>query len=320
MLFAMGSTGDAIRGQVRIAGYERVSHGLYQPERSDLSVDQAWLRELAAWLLILPDDAVYTHVTAARLLGWQLPNLPDVVPVFAAVRGDRRPRRPGLLASRLKNPSGTGMARGLPIDAPEEILLRAARDLSVLDLAIMFDSALRLGHVDPAKLAVIEASGRPGSVRLRHAHSLADPRAESGGETVLRIFHRVMDVPVKPQAPIYDYNGNLIGVVDLLVEGMPRAHEYDGAVHRAGKQHTIDLRRERGWTNSPYVRCGFTLDDLLNHPIVVMHELDRLVGRSHSLRRIRRWRTMVDESLYGERGRLRLMNRWKRIVGVVEWS
>ena len=316
----MESTGDAIRGQVRTAGYERLSHGLYHLERPELSADQNWLRELAALLLVLPEDAVYTHVTAARLLGWQLPNLPDVVPVFAAVRGDRRPRRPGLLTSRLKRPSAVGVARGLPVDAPEEILLRAARDLSVLDLVIMLDSALRLGHVDADRLAEICASRRPGSVRLRRAHSLSDLRAESGGESVLRVFHEVMDVPVTPQVSIHDADGNLIGVVDLLVDGTDRAHEYDGAVHRGGKKHTADLRRERGWSNSPYVRSGFTLDDLVNHPIVVMHELDRLVGRPHSLRRIRRWRTMVEESLYGDRGRMRLVNRWKRIVGVVEWS
>jgi hypothetical protein len=128
-----------------------------------------------------------------------------------------------------------------------------------------------------------------------------------------------MEVPVTPQAPIHDDVGNLIGVVDLLVDGMYRAHEYDGAGHRSGKAHTVDLRRERGWANSPYTRNGYTLDDLLNHPIVLMHELDRIVGRPHALRRVRRWRTLVDESLYGEPGRVRVMNRWKRAIGVVEW-
>ncbi len=312
--------GDFIRGQVRASGYERLSHGLYQLERPGLSVEQSWLRELAALLLVLPQDAVFTHLTGARLLNWQLPNIPENVPVFAAVRGDRRPRRHGLITSRLKHPSPAGVAHSLPVEAPEEILLRAARDLGVLDLVIMLDSALRLGHIDLNRLVEIEASRRPGSVRLRQAHSLADRRAESAGESMLRVLHEVMEVPVTPQVSIYDNAGHLIGVVDLLVDGMPRAHEYDGAVHRGRKEHAVDLRRDRGWSNSPYTRCGFTLDDLLNHPIVVMHELDRLVGRPHSLRRIQRWRTLVDQSLYGERGRMRVMNRWKRVVGVAEWS
>lgn len=315
----MDNSGDAIRGQVRLVGFERLSHGLYQPTRPGLSADQAFLRELHALLLVLPPGAAFTHMTAARVLQWQLPNLPDNVPVFAAVRGDRRPRRHGLITSRLTHTSEVAVVEGLPIDSAEEILLRASRDLGILDLAIMLDSALRLGHVDPARLRALETSSRPGCVRLRQAHSLADGRAESAGETVLRIFHEVMEVPVEPQASIYDHFGHLIGVVDLLVVGMDRAHEYDGAGHREGRQHTVDLRRERGWANSPYTRSGFTLDDLLNHPIVVMHELDRLLRRPHSLRRIQRWRTMIDESLYGERGRARVMNRWQRAVGVVEW-
>jgi hypothetical protein len=315
----MKTNGDAIRGQVRTRGYERLSHGLYQPLVDGLSEEQAWLRELAALLLVLPDDAVFTHVTAARLLGWQLPKLPEQTPVFAAVRGKRRPRRHGLITSRLKNPSDVQVAKGLPIDSPEEILLRAARDLGLLDLLILLDSALNLGHVNPDRLTDICKSGRPGSVRLRQARALADGRAESAGETILRVFHVVMDIPVTPQVAIHDDAGHLIGVVDLLVDGTHRAHEYDGAVHREGKAHTVDLRRERGWAKSPYTRSGYTLDDLLNHPIVLMHELDRMVGRPHDLRRVRRWRTLVEESLYGEHGRIRVMNRWKRAIGVVEW-
>jgi hypothetical protein len=315
----MKTNGDAIRGQVRVRGFERLSHGLYRPQREGLTAEQEWLRELAALLLVLPDDAVFTHVTAARLLGWQLPKLPEQTPVFAAVRGKRRPRRHGLITSRLKDHSEVGTAHGLPIDSPEEILLRAARDLGLLDLLILVDSALHLGHLDPDRLAEILESGRPGTVRLRQAYALADRRAESAGETVLRAFHIVMEVPVTPQAPIHDDAGNLIGVVDLLVDGSYRAHEYDGAGHRDGKAHAVDLRRERGWANSPYNRSGYTLDDLLNHPIVLMHELDRIVGRPHALRRVTRWRTVVDESLYGESGRMRVMNRWKRAIGVVEW-
>ena len=96
----METNGDAFRGQIRLAGYQRLSHGLYQPDRPGLSAEQELLRELAALLLVLPEDAVYTHVTAAKLLGWQIPQLPERVPVFAAVRGERHPRRHGLAFPR----------------------------------------------------------------------------------------------------------------------------------------------------------------------------------------------------------------------------
>jgi hypothetical protein len=51
-----------------------------------------------------------------------------------------------------------------------------------------------------------------------------------------------------------------------------------------------------------------------------MHELDRLLGRPHRLARVRRWQRLVGNSLYGERGRERVMNRWARVNGIIDWS
>ena len=104
------------------------------------------------------------------------------------------------------------------------------------------------------------------------------------------------------------------------MKGTRRLHEYDGAVHRDGAQHRNDLRRERGLAGSDYERRGFTLDDLLNHPLVAMHEIDRELGRPHSSPGVTRWRRLVENSLYSEVGRRRVLNRWQRQMGVVDWS
>ena len=307
-----------IRGEVRAAGHRRVSHGLYVVDLPHLSPWEEFLRDLNALLLVLPGCAVFTHVTAARLLGWQLPALPAQVPVFAAVRGDHHPRRPGLICSRLTHKSTPGVVHRLPIDSPEEILLRCARDLGVLDLVIMIDSALRRGHLRRDSMEALLATSRPSVVRLRKAWALADPKAESGGESLLRVFHLAMDVPVASQVELFDQDGHFLGRADLLIQGTGYVREYDGAVHRDGQTHRRDLRRERGLAGTPYVRGGFTLDDLLNHAPVLMHELDRLLGRPRKTSRLARWRTLVDESLYSETGRRRVMNRWRRSTGVVE--
>lgn len=247
-----------IRGEVRRADFRRVGHGLFLPMVPGLDEDQEFRRELKAWLLVLPPEAVFTHVTAARLLGWQLPALPEQVPVFAAVRTDEsRPRRPGLICSRLVRPHDPGDV-GLPVDRPEEILLR--------------------------------------------------------------IFHDCLEVDVEPQAVLLDADGRVLGRADLLVKGTKRLHEYDGAGHRDGTQHRTDLRRERGLAGSGYERRGFTLDDLLNHALVVMHEIDRELDRPHRLARLTRWRRLVENSLYSEVGRQRVLNRWRRQMGVVDWS
>jgi very-short-patch-repair endonuclease len=320
----MRSEDEPIRGEVRVRGFRRVSHGLFLPQNAALNEDEEFVRDLVAWRLLLPEGGVFTHVTAGRLLGWQLPPLPSPAPVFAAVRGDeRRPRRAGLVCSRLVeyDESGTRLfARGLPVDTTEEILLRAARDLGHLDLVILLDSARRLGHLDPRRMSVVLSSRRPGTRALAAAYAVSDPRSESGGETLLRIFHRVMEVDVEPQVALRDAGGQLIGRADLMVRGTRNVHEYDGAVHRSLQQHRSDLRRERALTQAGYVRRGYTLDDLVNHDAVVMHELDRALQRRHRPERLRRWRRMVELSTYSESGRARLLNRWRRSMGVTDWS
>lgn len=313
---------EPIRGERRYKGFRRVSHGLFLLERQNLSRDEEFRRDLRAWLAVLPDGAVFTHVTGAWLRGWAMPKLPEQVPVFAAVAGDPpRPRRPGLICSRLRRTSNRPeKCRGLPVDSTEEILLRCARDLGHLDLVIVVVSALRAGDVDRDAMRDILGSKRPGVIRLRAAWSDANAQLESPGEVLLYLFHRSIEVDVEPQVSVFDDKGSLLGVADLLVTGTRFIHEYDGAGHRDKIRHRADLRRDRGLAGTRYTRRGYTLDDLLNHSMTVMHEIDRALGRPHDHRRHDRWRTLIEGSLYSEVGRERVMNRWHRAMGFVDWS
>ncbi|WP_193611622.1 hypothetical protein [Nocardioides lijunqiniae] len=308
----------AVLGEVRLAGARRVSFGLYRPETAGSEATELRL-DLAAWLLVLPEGAVFTHLTGAWLRGWSLPKVPEGVPVFAAVRGGhRRPRRPGLLCARLVGEPSYDLRHGLPVERPEEILLRTARDLGVMDLVIMIDSALHLGDIDVDRMEALLKSRRPGVRHLRTAWLLSDGAAESAGETVLRLFHRAIGVPVQPQVEVVDDAGRLLGRVDLLVTGTRDVHEYDGEHHRDKVQQRTDLRRERG-LEPAYVRRGFTLDDLLNHPGTTMHEIDRALGRGHRSSRLERWRVLVSNSMYSDSCRRRLLLRWQRATGVIDW-
>ena len=297
-----------------------MSHGLYLPRLPNDDPPAELRRELAAWLLVLPESARFTHVTGARLLGWRLPQLPEQVPVFVAVaQRDARPRRPGLICSRLVGEPRATRVAGVPVEVPEEILLRAARDLGVLDLVVMVDSALERGDLDPARLGEVLASRRPGVRVLRQAYALASSRSESAGESLLRVFHHVIEVPVQAQVDLHDDGGHPVGRADLLVTGTGRVHEYDGRHHRDARQHRTDLRRERAWAGTTYRRAGYTLDDLLNHPAATMHEMDRALGRPHRAGRIERWRALVRDSLYDGTGRSRVLNRWRRDSGATGW-
>ena len=311
---------DAVRGEVRRSDHRRLSHGLYLPIRESLSTSDEILRDLRAWRLVLPDDAVFTHVTAAFLRGWWLPKLPRFVPVFAATGStSNSPRRAGLICSRLDRGASDTFAQGLPVDVAPEVLLRAARDLALLDLVVMVDSALRQGDVTYADLQDICATGRPGVRQLRRAASLADPRSESAWETILRLFHHAVGIEVRPQADLHDRSGRWIARVDLWLPGTPFVHEYDGAHHDQAPQRRVDLRRLRSLNDGGFVRRGYVADDLVNHDLAMLQEMDRELGRPHQPHRLALWRRWVRESSYSDAGRLRLQNRWLRRGYVTDW-
>jgi hypothetical protein len=275
-----------------------------------LAAREERLRDLAAWLLVLPPDAVFTHVTAAWLYGWWLPRLPDEVPVFAATTAHTRPRRAGLICSRLKSVAEGLTLHGLPVDAPGAVLLRAARDLAILDLVPMIDAALRFGDVEWDELEELAHSGKAGSRRLREALALADHRSESAWEAILRIFHVIAAVAVEPQVDIRDEQGQFVARADLVVIATGDLHEYDGSVHDKPRQRARDLRRSRRLEEIGRVRRGFTASDLTTYAAVTMQELDRIVGRPHDPERTQAWSTYLNQSCLTAAGRIRLQNRW----------
>lgn len=315
----MGSS-DAIRGEVRRADHRRLAHGLYLPLR-DVSARAETYRDLHAWLLVLPEEAVFTHVTAGFLRGWWLPKLPRAVPVFAAMGlTSSRPRRAGLICSRLVREWDGDTVDGLPVDSSTEVLLRAARDLALLDLVPMVDSALRAGHVTHDDLRGLCATTRPGVRQLRQAVSFADARSESPWETLLRLFHHAVGIDVIPQHDLFDARGRWIARADLWVPGTPFVHEYDGRHHDQASQRALDLRRMRQLNDTAIVRRGYVADDLLNHPLAMLQEMDRELGREHRPSRLHLWRRWVTESSYSDAGRRRLQNRWLRRSTLIDWS
>jgi hypothetical protein len=312
---------EVIRGQVRRTGYRRVSHGVYVPILKSAGAGRVTLQNLAAWASLLPPDAVYTHITGSALRRWWLPRLPEFVPVFVAMpEKSPRPRRAGLVCSRLRRQTRAELIQGLPVESAAEILLRASRDLALFDLTILVSSALRDHGIDRDELARICASRRPGVRALRAASRWADARFESPYEVLLMFFHELAGVAVEPQVEVFDDAGHLVGRGDLRVVGTDDIHEFDGGWHGRPDQLAIDRRRDRRFASSPYTRRGFVSADLFVNPLTTLQELDRVVGRPHDPARLVPWRMHVAESTYSIAGRRRLQNRWLRLTGTNDWS
>lgn len=294
---------EVVRGERRGRRWERVAHGLHAD--GPCAPDD----RLRAWGLVLPPSAVWTHLTAAALRGWWLPaDVPR--PAFAAVgQGERHPQRRGLAVLRLRELPTAEHVRGFRVATAPETLLAAARDLAVLDLVPLADSALRAGDCGLTELAALGASGRPGAAVLRRALPLLDPRSESAWESVMRVLHRAAGIAVEPQHEVRDADGRFVARADLRVAGTRRLHEYDGEVHRDRAVHRADLHRDRRLLDAGWQRYGWTAAEVLRGGALVA-SADAALGRSWDGRRLQAWRALVADSWWGAAGRARAAARW----------
>ncbi|HET6758123.1 MAG TPA: hypothetical protein VFH20_02490 [Propionibacteriaceae bacterium] len=300
-------TQQAFRGYRRLTGWRKMSYGLYLENRDA----EGLADQLGAWRLVLSPAAAFTHLTAAELRGWWLPQkIPH--PVFAALcEGDPCPHRAGLYVSRHPHRVPSELVSGVRLTTPAETLLAAARDLGVLDLVLMGDSALRLGHCTIDDLVETAAQRRRGAPMLRQVIGLLDKRSESAWESVMRVLHRAADIPVEPQHEIFDRWGRFVARGDLWIVGTNRLHEFDGGKHREPEVQSRDLTRDRLLIEADCQRFGFTKAQLLNDGASIIASADKLLGRSWDPSRLRRWNALIADSMFGRPGRARALRNWR---------
>lgn len=232
-------------------------------------------------------------------------------PVFAAVGArERHPQRRGLRLTRLEGSPTLELVAGLPVATAAETLLACARDLDVLDLVPLADSALRSGHCTSEELQQLATRTRRGAPMLRRVLPLLDPRSESPWESVLRVLHRAAGVEVVPQHVVLDTAGRFVARGDLWLVGTRRLHEYDGEVHRDPAAHRADLDRDRRLIEAGWQRCGYTATEVLRRGGSIIASADSVLGRRWDPDRLHVWRELVSRSLYGSAGRTRAAQRW----------
>jgi very-short-patch-repair endonuclease len=294
----------------RSPGWMRVAHGLYVPVSATDS--EAPLHALASRL---HPDGGFTHLTAARLFGWWLPPVPRGLPEFAAQSDTRnRPRRDELRIIRTTPEPEVWWLRGLPVVPPTDALLALARHLSVLDMVVVLDSALRSDQVTPRQLALTLRSRRWGVRTLRLVRELADRRSESPFESLMRVLHIACEVRVRPQAEVR-MDGRFVARGDLQIVGHQVLHEYDGADHRDRERHRTDLRRDRDLEAAGWVRRGYTDLEVLHRPVTILRDADRTLGRTHDPSRLDAWYALLCESCFTPAGRQRLLRRLGLVGG-----
>ena len=299
-----------VRGRAPQKHWYRVTRGVWVPPTSGPELR----KELRGWSLVLPPTSAFTHLTAAELYGWWLPSSPPH-PVFVAMRrSDPRPRRPGLLVCRHPRSFACTRMDGLRVTSPAETILAAARDLGVLDLVVLGDSALRLGHVTRTELSICADQRRRGAPLLREVVPLLDRRSESAWESIMRVLQHAAEIPVEPQHPVHDAAGRFLARADFWVVGTRRLHEYDGAGHREPDVQDNDLRRDRALLRASWERHGFTSRHLQNDAPAIIKDADELLGREWDAARLHAWEDLLNGSMLRRPGRSRALSHWRRAL------
>jgi hypothetical protein len=292
------------RGQRLPADWVRVTRGAAR----SADCDDEFRATLRALQMVLPGDVHFTHLTAARLREWWLPPLPERLPLFVSSGRRTRIRRPNLVAIRKSEPGNVTKIDGVRVASPAAVLTDCARDLSVLDLTCLIDSARRSRDLADEEVAGLGGRHRGGRA-LALAASRSDHRAESVYEVLLRELHRCVDAATIPQFEVTDAEGNFVARGDLFLVGTQDLHEMDGSGHFERSQYRKDRKRERRLGHADWKRRGYTSDDVLHQAITILRDIDVALGRPHDPSRIREWHELLRQSCFTPAGVTRLSER-----------
>ncbi|PRY37772.1 transcriptional regulator with AbiEi antitoxin domain of type IV toxin-antitoxin system [Geodermatophilus tzadiensis] len=253
--------------QLRHAGVDRLSRDTYLPRALSGEIGS----RLAAVLLTAPPGAVASHLTAAVLWGLEVPLVDradrrvDVTVPMTSRAGSRRDRR----VHRTPLPDGdTTQLGAVPVTTPERTWRDLAGVLQPAPLLAVTDQLLARGCRRPDLEAALV--GRPtgrGSARARAVLPVADPRAESPMESVLRWLVHAAGLPAPAlQHVVRDAAGRFLGRADLACPDRRLLVEFDGDVHRERDVFVDDARRQNRLVAAGWTVLRFTSADVLGHP------------------------------------------------------
>jgi hypothetical protein len=252
----LGVSRQNLRTLVSLGFVRRVLREVYAISQAP---DDMWMRTRAL-SLVLPQEAVVTDRTAAWLHGVDI--LPrgsrlGVPPVHAFHTTDTRMERDGIASGRRGLASSDiTVIHGVRVTTALRTALDLGRLLWRFDALAAIDGFLRIGV--PHDLLSAEMGrfrGYRGVRQLRALVPLGDPRAESPGESALRLHWYDAGLP-RPELQVWvcDHDGTLLYRLDIALLQPLYAVEYDGEDHHSSdedKEHDLERRewcsRERGW-------------------------------------------------------------------------
>lgn len=203
--------GERLRSTaVRLDILQKLRRGAYV--RSDIwqgcTTTATDLMRIRAHFLTTPHAGAYSHVTAARLHGlhiWDVPPTVHLTQGFSSNRtasgADTRTYNQRLPPNGVVSLPGP-RAEKYTVTSPERTVLDCARTLELHRAVIIGDHALREGaDAEVIASALAELDGQRGISRARSAFELMDRRAESPGETRARLLFDSFDITMPESQP-----------------------------------------------------------------------------------------------------------------------
>jgi hypothetical protein len=219
------------------------------------------LTRCRALATVLDDGVAFSHVTALRLFGVDLPwTMADDDRLHVTTRNaEDRPQRPGVVGHWTRQPFLEVTDHfGLPVTTPRQTWTHVAVDLLPDDVVVLGDAFMRrdLHLTTPTELRDIAFRTKKvkGIVRAREQI----PRMHTGTDSVMETRTRLLIVGAGMPCPevnedVHDPKGNHVARVDLLYRRWKIAIEYDGDLHRTDRRTwQNDIRKRRalralGW-------------------------------------------------------------------------
>lgn len=239
------------RGQARGSRWEQVAPGLYVPAARPACVEQHILEQSSRL-------AAGGAVTAWAALRWRGagffdgcgPSGTDELPVPLLLGGGSiRPWQGSTISKAAISPSERHVLAGVPVASVQrslfdEVVRRGSLWAAVQ--AIDMAAAARLISVWRFATYVGDQNSRTGAPLAREACSLAIDESRSPRETWLRLVWVLVAGLLEPlcNQPVYDLDGQLLGVPDIFDPEAGVAGEYDGAHHKDRDRHRADVSRE----------------------------------------------------------------------------
>ncbi|SFF56884.1 DUF559 domain-containing protein [Blastococcus tunisiensis] len=239
------------------------------------------LDRVRAVLLGAPEDAVVSHLTAARTWGFEVPLVPDDGRVHLTVRPEarlrhRRDRR--IHFSAVPAPE-TRRRHGVVVTSPSRTWIDLAASLPPAALLAVTDQMLARGFPEDEFPVILRRSaGRRGVATARRVAERGNAGSGSPMESVLRWLLLEAGLPEPVLQQVVRVDGRFVGQVDMAWPDRKVLVEFDGDVHRERRVFVDDLRRQNGLVLAGWTILRFSSADVLGRPEQVLATIRAALG------------------------------------------